>query len=159
MPIRVLPRVGQAYDTGAASIPPKPEKPGAIEITKPETGGLEALARQASMRPYAFTGADWTDIANKAYTAGDPSNWFQEEYVGQRPIHYMPGEGGRAADEIRTNYLMAGVPMSVEMADKVAIGERGAEVNRLMRKIQTVAPKDYQRIIRAWEELKNKLSS
>ena len=76
-----------------------------------------------------------------------------------RPIHYMPGEGGRAADEIRTNYLMAGVPMSVEMADKVAIGERGVEVNRLMRKIQTVAPKDYQRIIKAWEELKNKLSS
>ena len=154
MPIRVLPRAGQPYI-------PESAKPDVIEPTKPETGGLEALARQASasMSPYQLAPGDFTDIANKAYTAGDPSNWFQEEYVGQRPIHYMPGEGGRAADEIRTNYLMAGVPMSVEMADKVAIGERGVEVNRLMRKIQTVAPKDYQRIIKAWEELKNKLSS
>jgi len=130
-----------------------PEKP---EL---ETGGLEALARQTPMRPYQLTGADWTDIASKAYTEGDPSNWFQEEYVSQRPIHYMPGEGGARADELRTNYLMAGVPLSKEMADKSVIGSRGMEVNRMMKKIQDFDPNNYQRIIRAWEELKNKLSS
>ena len=134
------------YDTG-------PEKP---EL---ETGGLEALARQTPMRPYQLTGADWTDIASKAYTKGDPSNWFQEEYVSQRPIHYMPGEGGARADELRTNYLMAGVPLSKEMADKSVIGSRGMEVNRMMKKIQDFDPNNYQRIIRAYEELKNKLSS
>ena len=159
MPIRILPRdrkAGQSlYETGPV------EKPDAIERTKPDTGGLEALARQASasMRPYQLTGADWTDIAQKAYMPKDPSNWFQEEYVGQRPIHYMPGEGGARADEIRTNFLMAGVPLSVEMADKAAIGNRGMEVSRLMKKIEDFDPNEYQKIIGAWQELKNKLSS
>ena len=158
MPRRIGPRRQSPYDTGSG-------KPSTNEIDAlgtsadaPEAGGLEALARQAS-RPYQLTGADFTDIAAKAYTAGDPSNWFQEEYVGQRPIHYMPGEGGARADELRTNYLMAGVPLSKEMADKSVIGSRGMEVSRLMKKIEDFGPNEYQKIIGAWEELKNKLSS
>ncbi len=136
MPIRILPRdrkAGQSlYETGPV------EKPDAIERTKPDTGGLEALARQASasMRPYQLTGADWTDIAQKAYMPKDPSNWFEDEYVLQRPIHYMPGEGGARADEIRTNALIAGIPRSMEIADKMAIGSKGMEVSRLMKKIK-----------------------
>ena len=128
-----------------------------IDTGAPETGGLEALARQAAeRRSYKLAPGDWTDIANKAYTTGDPSNWWEEQYTKQRPIHYMPGEGGRAADEIRTNYLMAGVPLSIEMADKAAIGQRGMEVSRLMKKIKDVDSEDYQNIIKAFEELKNK---
>ena len=80
-------------------------KPGAIETTKPETGGLEALARRTTSGPYQFTSDDWTDIASKAYTAGDPSNWWEEEYTKQRPIHYMPGEGGKTAEDIFTCLL------------------------------------------------------
>ena len=151
-PRRPLTRGQSPYDLGSA-------KPGAIETTKPETGGLEALARQTTSRPYSFTSDDWTDIANKAYTAGDPSNWWEEEYTKQRPIHYMPGEGGARANEIRTNALIAGIPRSMEIADKMAIGSKGIEVSRLMKKIEDFDSNEYQNIIRAWTELKNKLSS
>jgi hypothetical protein len=47
----------------------------------------------------------------------------------------------------------------VEIADKMAIGSKGMEVSRLMKKIEDFDPNEYQNIIRAWTELKNKLSS